>query len=73
MAAVSRPLTQPHAQRLTPGHPQYDEILLCHARAMERGEAGYLDPATGLFVITAATHLERGKCCTSGCRHCPYV
>lgn len=40
---------------------------------MEQGEAGYLDPATGLFVITAATHLQRGKCCSNGCRHCPYV
>ena len=26
----------------------------------------------GLFVFTAAYHLKRGHCCTSGCRHCPY-
>lgn len=26
----------------------------------------------GLFVFTAAYLRERGYCCTSGCRHCPY-
>jgi hypothetical protein len=37
------------------------------------GEATYRDPSTGLSVLTAATHLARGTCCESGCRHCPYV
>jgi len=26
----------------------------------------------GLLVFTAAYHLKRGSCCSSGCRHCPY-
>ena len=26
----------------------------------------------GLLVFTAAHHLQRGYCCGSGCRHCPY-
>lgn len=26
----------------------------------------------GLLVYTAAYHLQRGSCCGSGCRHCPY-
>ena len=27
----------------------------------------------GAFVVfTAAYHLRRGRCCGSGCRHCPY-
>jgi len=26
----------------------------------------------GLFVFTAEYLRERGYCCTSGCRHCPY-
>ena len=69
----SRPLTQPHEDRLSLDDPRYNEILRRHATAMDEGNAGYLDPATGLFVITAATHLQRGKCCTNGCRHCPYV
>lgn len=24
-------------------------------------------------VFTAAYHLRKGKCCGSGCRHCPYA
>jgi hypothetical protein len=24
------------------------------------------------LVFTAAYHLKRGRCCNSGCRHCPY-
>ena len=32
----------------------------------------YFD-AGGLMVFTAAYHLQRGYCCGSGCRHCPYV
>lgn len=43
-----------------------------HQAATERGEGGYFDPATGLFVMTAATLAARGTCCGSGCRHCPY-
>ncbi|MBI1223479.1 MAG: hypothetical protein GC180_12820 [Bacteroidetes bacterium] len=26
----------------------------------------------GLMVFTEAYHLERGYCCKSGCKHCPY-
>lgn len=26
----------------------------------------------GLYVFTADYLLERGYCCQSGCRHCPY-
>lgn len=63
----------PHPDRLPPGHPRRAEILDCHRAAVEQGQPGYLDPESGLFVITAAVHLERGRCCGSGCRHCPYV
>ena len=41
-------------------------------RALAAGEAGYLDPVTGLFVFTAQSLSER-PCCDNGCRHCPYV
>jgi len=51
----------------------YDAILDRHRQAMAQGDAGYLDPATGLFVMTATTHVTRGFCCQRGCRHCPYV
>lgn len=73
MTAAARPLTQPHADRLSPDDPHYSEIIRLHSVAMERGEAGYPDPASGAYVMTAATHLTRGRCCTNGCRHCPYV
>jgi hypothetical protein len=26
----------------------------------------------GQWVFTESYHLERGHCCKSGCRHCPY-
>lgn len=26
----------------------------------------------GLYVFTEKYHKERGHCCKSGCRHCPY-
>ena len=26
----------------------------------------------GLFVFTERFHLRRGRCCGSGCRHCPF-
>ena len=43
-----------------------------HDAAEAAGEPGYLDPATGLFVMTAAYLRSRGSCCGSGCRHCPW-
>ena len=27
---------------------------------------------TGLVVLTAQYHLEKGFCCSNGCLHCPY-
>lgn len=63
----------PHPSRLPPDHARYDEIDRRHRQAVEQGSPGYADPDTGLFVITAAVHLDRGQCCGSGCRHCPYL
>lgn len=40
--------------------------------AEQRGDAGYLDPATGLFVMTGRGLRGRGTCCGNACRHCPY-
>jgi Family of unknown function (DUF5522) len=45
---------------------------LAHDRAVAEGQAGYLDPETGLFVLTAVYLRERASCCGQGCRHCPY-
>jgi hypothetical protein len=68
-----RPLTEPHPTRLSPDHPRRQEILDAHAAALEAGDAGYLDPESGLFVLTAGTLAARGSCCEQGCRHCPYL
>jgi hypothetical protein len=65
--------TQPHPDRLPLDHPYRDEALARHEQAMATGVPGYPDPQTGLFVLTAAHHLGRGRCCGLGCRHCPYV
>jgi hypothetical protein len=62
----------PHPTRLSPDHPLRGEIIARHDMALANGETGYLDPSTGLFVLTAAYLLARGRCCQSGCRHCPY-
>lgn len=71
-APAPRPLGEPHPSRLAPDHPRRTEILAAHDAAMAAGDPGYLDPATGLFVFTAASLLRR-PCCASGCRHCPWV
>lgn len=68
-----RPLTEPHPTRLAPDHPSRDGVLAAHAAALDRGEAGYPDPESGLFVLTAGFLADRGTCCDRGCRHCPYV
>lgn len=68
----ARSLRQPHADRLAPDDPMRTRILAAHDRALADGSPGYRDPATGLFVMTAAHLAARGTCCGNGCRHCPY-
>ena len=70
---ADRQLDQPHPSRLADDDPMREPILSAHSTALSNGEAGYLDPATGLFVLTAAFLADRGSCCERGCRHCPYV
>ncbi|MGH1506147.1 MAG: DUF5522 domain-containing protein [Acidimicrobiales bacterium] len=62
----------PHPDRFAPDRPDAEACLVAHAGALERGDAGYLDPTTGLFVLTA-DHLAARPCCERGCRHCPWV
>jgi len=63
----------PHPDRLSTDRPDYVEVMDAHHRALLQGDAGYSDPATGLFVQTARTLWNRGSCCEQGCRHCPYL
>jgi hypothetical protein len=66
-------VVDPHPSRLPVDHPRRAEILAAHAAACAAGQAGYADPDTGLFVLTAAFLAARGHCCGRGCRHCPYA
>ncbi len=46
--------------------------LRAHADANATRNDGYVDPDTGLFVMTRGYLQRRGTCCSSNCRHCPY-
>uniref|UniRef100_A0A4W3I5Z2 Chromosome 1 open reading frame 53 n=1 Tax=Callorhinchus milii TaxID=7868 RepID=A0A4W3I5Z2_CALMI len=39
---------------------------------LQAGQQTYADPESGYLVFTRLAHLQRGKCCGSACRHCPY-
>jgi len=43
-----------------------------HQEAVEKGQRHYIDPDNGYLVFTELEHKDRGYCCESGCRHCPY-
>ena len=47
-------------------------VVAAHEAAVSAGEDGYVDPVTGLYVMTATYLRRRGTCCGSDCRHCPY-
>lgn len=66
-------LERPHPSRFGPDHPDHEGAMLAHDAAVAAGRDGYLDPSTGLFVMTALHLRRRGWCCDRGCRHCPYV
>ena len=51
---------------------EYVAAIDAHHRALLDGEAGYIDPTSGLFVQTARALWNRGACCEQGCRHCPF-
>jgi hypothetical protein len=70
---ADRGFDEPALSRLPLDTPQRSAILVVHAKALADGDAGYLDPASGLFVLTAGFLADRGSCCARGCRHCPYV
>jgi hypothetical protein len=62
----------PLPERLGPDRPEFATTMRAHDAAVADGLGGYLDPSTGLFVMTAAFLADRGFCCGNGCRHCPY-
>ena len=52
--------------------PDIEDFDTLHRAACDQGDLFYTDPTTGLCVFTEVAHKKRGKCCGSGCRHCPY-
>ena len=56
----------------SPGVPDIEDFEAIHNRACAAGDFFYNDPKTGYMVMTKINHQKRGKCCGSGCRHCPY-
>lgn len=52
--------------------PPSDAALAAHQHACEQGDAMYKDPDTGLYVMTSVYLELKGRCCGSGCRHCPF-
>jgi hypothetical protein len=58
--------------KLPKDFPFYEEIMLRHKEAVKKERDFYIDPETGLTVFTALYLYNRGSCCGSGCRHCPY-
>ncbi|MDQ2729072.1 MAG: DUF5522 domain-containing protein [Actinomycetota bacterium] len=65
-------LVDPHPHRLDRGRPDSASVLAAHRRAVAAGRTNYVDPTTGWTVLTAQFLWERGTCCDTGCRHCPY-
>ncbi|MEZ5204547.1 MAG: DUF5522 domain-containing protein [Acidimicrobiales bacterium] len=64
---------RPAPSRLAADHPRFAEILERHDRALRSGLSTYLDPATGFTVLTSQYLADRGYCCSTGCRHCPWA
>lgn len=62
----------PRADRLPPSARHRDDVLRAHDEAVNRRASTYRDPISGLSVFTGSFLAERGYCCESGCRHCPY-
>uniref|UniRef100_A0A8C0C928 Chromosome 1 open reading frame 53 n=1 Tax=Balaenoptera musculus TaxID=9771 RepID=A0A8C0C928_BALMU len=60
---------RPASKELTAAERRISEL---HAAACAAGGLNYMDPATGYMVLTRLAHLQRGRCCVSTCRHCPY-
>ncbi|XP_008282976.1 uncharacterized protein C1orf53 homolog [Stegastes partitus] len=47
-------------------------IHAIHREACEAKKQMYVDPSSGYKVFTEYAHRQRGSCCGSACRHCPY-
>ncbi|MFZ9696835.1 MAG: DUF5522 domain-containing protein [Ilumatobacteraceae bacterium] len=62
----------PLPQRLPHDTVMVERILSAHRTAVDRGDPVYIDPLTKRSVMTSVFLASRARCCSSGCRHCPY-
>ncbi|XP_050817448.1 uncharacterized protein C1orf53 homolog [Gopherus flavomarginatus] len=62
--------SRPGSEELLTGAEK--RIVALHCEACAAGLQNYVDPVTGYLVFTKVAHLQRGRCCGSACRHCPY-
>ncbi|XP_020827392.1 uncharacterized protein C1orf53 homolog [Phascolarctos cinereus] len=60
---------RPESPELTAAEQRIAQL---HEAACAAGQLNYVDPTTGYLVLTKVAHLQRGDCCGSACRHCPY-
>ena len=65
-------VTVPLPRRYSSRQRSFAEGMARHAAAVLAALPAYTDPATGNSVFTAVFLADRGYCCESGCRHCPY-
>lgn len=63
----------PLESRLPIGLDRRAEINAAHEAALDSSSPVYRDPITGASVFTSVFLAQRGYCCDSGCRHCPYA
>ena len=57
---------------MSPPDATHGDWRKLHDEASRNGKTFYIDPETGLAVFTEFGLRQRGSCCGSGCRHCPY-
>ena len=62
----------PLERRLHEGQAHFEAVMNRHREAVAKSKPAYRDPVSGYSVFTAAFLAQRGYCCASGCRHCPY-
>ncbi|MSO40020.1 MAG: hypothetical protein EXQ66_06335 [Ilumatobacteraceae bacterium] len=65
-------LTRALPQRLNANNPDFLVISQLHDEAVSQNRPCYRDPTSGYSVFTAVFLNDRGYCCESGCRHCPF-
>ncbi|KAM9384886.1 uncharacterized protein C1orf53 homolog [Pholidichthys leucotaenia] len=71
-----RPGDRSHSPRMNEAAAELTEeevfVHAVHREACAAKKQMYIDPSSGYQVLTEYAHLQRGKCCGSACRHCPY-